>query len=241
MKWLFTGDRLREDAAETLSARKSIGIRKRARSSRNIDIVESENRTRHSMLPATSLIEPARAMLLAAQKGNWFGSPIGYALRRDASVEVCDFGSLPYVADYQLAMKCRRAASNALSRGKYRRLRDERAAILQNAIGKPAGGDPKRLDALAGGGAIPGIDRRSDRVRTPGSPNRNRDGRNDFRPRDALLYRWRLFGSNELSRDRVAVRQKASPSAAKVTLMRVAILSPKSGPGSIAKLQWVRV
>ncbi|BDI28886.1 hypothetical protein CCAX7_009370 [Capsulimonas corticalis] len=103
MKWMFTGDRLRPDAADILR-RAAAQFPDARQIISEFDIVEGDNRTRHSMLPTTALIEPARAMQLAAQLGNWFGSPIGYALHREARVEECDFGSLPYVADYQFAM-----------------------------------------------------------------------------------------------------------------------------------------
>src|SRR3954471_2848237 len=107
MKWWFAGDELLPGAATILDAAT------RAHPAARLIVAEylirhPDGRLEHwRMLPETRLVEPAEALALSVEKGNWFGSPIGHSMHRDALGDV-EFGCQPWVADWQACLSIAR-------------------------------------------------------------------------------------------------------------------------------------
>lgn len=103
LKWLFAGDRLLPGARARLEramqahpeARLIIG---------EYYIVHGNQRIHWRMVPETRMIQPQDAMWLSAERGNWFGSPVGYCVHKEAVQDGFDFGGLPWVADWQFCL-----------------------------------------------------------------------------------------------------------------------------------------
>jgi hypothetical protein len=103
-KWLFTGDHLHSSSYLTL--KRAIEKYPAARLIiAEYDIVSEKSSKRWSIFPQTTLINPQDSMLLIAQLGNWFGSPIGHCFHRDAIINGFSFGHWNWAADMQFTME----------------------------------------------------------------------------------------------------------------------------------------
>lgn len=103
MKWLFAGDILRHDSSLKLKA--AIKNNPSARMIISEYEIKSAGGTNHwKMFPQSRMVLPAESMRLAAERGNWFGSPIGCCLHRDAVVDGFCFGSDEWTADMQFCL-----------------------------------------------------------------------------------------------------------------------------------------
>ena len=109
MKWLFAGDKLNSNAYHLLNS--AIHEFSDARLViAEYYIVDGSRRTHWKMFPETRMIDPQESMRLLAKRGNWFGSPIGHMVHKQALKCGYSFGDLPWVADmffcFNLAKKC---------------------------------------------------------------------------------------------------------------------------------------
>lgn len=103
MKWLFVGDVLYEHAKEKME--KAIKEFPKAKMIIfNYDIKDGENIYSHEIFKESKLIYPEEGLIKAAISGNWFGAPIAYLINKDAIKENYEFGSIPWVADFQFAL-----------------------------------------------------------------------------------------------------------------------------------------
>lgn len=105
MKWLFAGDRLREGAAEA-ALRAACSYPAARLIVAEHDMVASDgSRQRWRQLEKTQLIEPAAALRLTAERGNWFGPPLAHWVRRDAVADGFDFGEGDWSADLRFCLE----------------------------------------------------------------------------------------------------------------------------------------
>ena len=103
MKWLFAGDELLPDIYKKLE--RAINANPQARLIvGEYEIVEKGLNSHWKMFSETRLILPEEAMYLAAERGNWFGSPIGHCIHREAFINGFDFGNLEWIADMQFCV-----------------------------------------------------------------------------------------------------------------------------------------
>lgn len=99
-KWLFTGDRLYQNAHDILM-RAILNAPQARLLICEYDIVDRTSRTRWKMFPETQLLSPPQTLWLTAKLGNWFGSPVGQCFHRDAVVDGFSFGPWTWGADMQ--------------------------------------------------------------------------------------------------------------------------------------------
>jgi len=104
LKWLFVADELFPDAHENL--RQAIDAYPQARLIVCDYFVDNAaGRWPWPNLGETRLIQPAEAMALAVERGNWFGAPLAHCVHREALSHGFDFGDLPWVADWRLCLE----------------------------------------------------------------------------------------------------------------------------------------
>jgi len=103
MKWLFAGDELSPDSPAVLARAiaENPGV---SLIVGEYDISGANGTERWRMFPETRVISPAESMRQAAQRGNWFGSPIGCCVHRNAVVNGFDFGGMDWVSDMRFCL-----------------------------------------------------------------------------------------------------------------------------------------
>ncbi|MFZ5829166.1 MAG: hypothetical protein ACOY3P_03725, partial [Planctomycetota bacterium] len=102
LKWLFAGDLLLPGAAEALQAAERAFPEARMIAAGFLHI-QAERRMLLRPAEHLKLYSPADSLVRTAREGNWFGPPSAWCLHREAVVEGCRFGSLPWSADLALA------------------------------------------------------------------------------------------------------------------------------------------
>lgn len=103
MKWLFAGDRLFPHAAGVLADAVARYPEAGVVVAEYV-IVSGDHREHWRQFPETRIVPPEEALGLAVTRGNWFGSPVGHMVRREAVLGGYTFGSLPWVADMQFCL-----------------------------------------------------------------------------------------------------------------------------------------
>lgn len=103
VKWLFAGDLLDPGAADVLGpvidAAPHVGL---VVAEYVIDYGGGHSE-RWGSLPETRVVSPSEALRLSAERGNWFGSPIGHVFS-PAGLEALEVGTSPYVADWHACL-----------------------------------------------------------------------------------------------------------------------------------------
>lgn len=99
-KWLFAGDELYSDAYTILTQAAATYPQAKLIIA-EYAIIDGSRKTHWSMLPHTQIIQPKEAIFLTAQRGNWFGSPIGHTFHHDAVKAGFNFGPWSWAADMQ--------------------------------------------------------------------------------------------------------------------------------------------
>jgi len=108
LKWLFAGDELLPGAASLLDAAIAEHPEARLIVAEYLIRAADGTITHWRQLPETRLVMPGESLERSARNGNWFGAPIAQAFHRDVIGEV-EFGSQPWVADWQAALSIARA------------------------------------------------------------------------------------------------------------------------------------
>lgn len=108
LKWLFAGDELLPGAADLLDTAIAEHPQARLIVAEYLIRAADGTTTHWRQLPETRLVMPGESLERSARDGNWFGAPIAQAFHRDVVDEV-EFGSQPWVADWQAALSIARA------------------------------------------------------------------------------------------------------------------------------------
>lgn len=104
-KWLFSGDALYPEA---------YGVLKQAQEKypevrliiAEYDIVDEDGKKHPwKVFPATKVISPIESMQLIAEKGNWFGSPIGHCFHQEAVPQDLNLIPWQWTADMRFCME----------------------------------------------------------------------------------------------------------------------------------------
>ena len=108
LKWLFAGDELLPGAADLVDAAIAEHPQARLIVAEYLIRAADGTTTHWRQLPETRIVMPGESLERSARNGNWFGAPIAQAFHRDVLAEV-EFGSQPWVADWQAALSIARA------------------------------------------------------------------------------------------------------------------------------------
>lgn len=108
LKWLFAGDELLPGAADLLDAAIAEYPQARLIVAEYLIRAADGTITHWRQLPETRIVMPGESLERSARDGNWFGAPIAQAFHRDVVGEV-EFGSQPWVADWQAALTIARS------------------------------------------------------------------------------------------------------------------------------------
>jgi len=108
LKWLFAGDELLPGAADLLDAATADHPEARLIVAEYLIRATDGTITHWRQLPETRIVMPGEALERSARHGNWFGAPIAQAFHRDV-VDDVEFGSQPWVADWQAALTIARS------------------------------------------------------------------------------------------------------------------------------------
>ena len=108
LKWLFAGGGLLPGAADLVDAAIADHPQARLIVAEYLIRAADGTTTHWRQLPETRIVMPGESLERSARNGNWFGAPIAQAFHRDVLGEV-EFGSQPWVADWQAALSIARA------------------------------------------------------------------------------------------------------------------------------------
>ena len=108
LKWLFAGDELLPGAADLLDAAVAEHPQARLIVAEYLIRAADGTTTHWRQLPETRIVMPGESLERSARDGNWFGAPIAQAFHRAVLDEV-EFGSQPWVADWQAALSIARS------------------------------------------------------------------------------------------------------------------------------------
>jgi hypothetical protein len=101
MKWLFTGDELKADLVPKLQ-RAIQTFPEAGLIAAAYEVATNDGQLLHRFIaPVSEVRSSVDALMLSIGQGNWFGSPIGHAFRRD-TVRYASLGTMPWVADWHL-------------------------------------------------------------------------------------------------------------------------------------------
>lgn len=102
-KWLFSGDVLAPNY-DSLIKKYTTQFPTAHLLVFEYDIYDGEKKSRWSQFKEPLLIDTETALKYVIERGNWFGSPIGHVISRNALNYSYALGTLPFVADMRLCL-----------------------------------------------------------------------------------------------------------------------------------------